>query len=260
MSDQTRNTVVRRFITGYSGLLAALTAIAIAAIVTGVVLDDKEKYLSPLLIAAGAALFGASASSLIGELHRENARTEMRDILSHSLSPGITSSESDLGHFREVWHHYFVTGMDGRRIWRYRLFDFRRSFVVGKLHTRIVAKNEQKQNLLYYVEAGCRESRFFVFCGAENREEPVSIEIYPFMGAKQFVATNAGLGIEVTWDDEEAEYPCILSKHALIVDCDKPAGRDGASFTIDVPERDWRTLDDTWQKLYRRKVGNLAKK
>jgi len=71
---------------GYGGFLIGLTAAGLALILSGALLELGP--LSVLLTSAGGAIFGASASLLIGELQQHNLHADVRSIIEKALLPG----------------------------------------------------------------------------------------------------------------------------------------------------------------------------
>jgi hypothetical protein len=119
-----------------------------------------------------------------------------------------------LTRYRELYHHYYVTKVAGRTLWRYRTFDFRDPSAVGRLSATINASDSQNRQHQFKIEAGYREARFFLFSSPvkDNYDEPVSIEIYPLQESKTN-GTYCGIGIEQTIDGSHMFYRCFLAQN-----------------------------------------------
>ncbi|WOB42427.1 hypothetical protein HNI00_04100 [Thermoleptolyngbya oregonensis NK1-22] len=231
-----------RSINRYLGFLFGITLVGLALVGWGATIPSASYSL--ILSSVGGAIFGAGISLFLGDLIAKNALDEVRNVLSTSLDDGfcpresaLCSKENEIISYRAKWHHYHVTRMHDKYVWRYRIYDFSNSCSPGKLAAEIFAKDKQGREHKYIVKAGIRDGRFMIFEKAALGNEPVIIEIYPFMGL-ELQGIHSGIGTMRTWDGNNVLFPCIMSREPII-----NWKKEG-----DISEKLFADLDRIWKK------------
>jgi len=233
-----------RTIDKYLGFLFGITLLGIALVGWGATISNASYSL--ILSSVGGAIFGAGISLFLGDLVGKNALDEVKNILSASIDDSfcprenaLCSKEHEVSSYRAKWHHYHVTRMHDKYIWRYRIYDFSKTCFPGKLAAEISAKDKQGREHKYIVKAGIRDGRFIIFEKAALGNEPVIIEIYPFMGL-ELQGIHGGIGTMRTWDGNSVLFPCIMSREPII----------GWKKEGDIPEKVFVELDRLWKKEF----------
>lgn len=167
---------------------------------------------STTLLALGSGIIGAVLSLLFASL----SQSDLAENIYHQLGDhtGFLSDEALLRPLRKIFHHYHVTQIDGKKVWRYRQYDFSKTTLIGRLHASIEAKDGSGRARRYQIHAGVRESRLILFEKAEESLEPIIIEIYPMM---MIAAQNrhAGVGFMQTWDGNHLVTKALFSEDPI---------------------------------------------
>ena len=148
---------------------------------------------------------------------------------------GFASDEDRIKDYRKKWHHYHVTKMGNKFIWRHAIFDFSRINIKGRLSGEVVFTNKVGENLKYHIEAGMRDDRWVCLAKANKGNEPTMVEIQPFMGQYHF-ETYFGVSVIQTWDGEYALTPTIMSKIPV----------HGSEESEDINAEEAEKLDKLW--------------
>lgn len=127
---------------------------------------------------------------------------------------GFASDEERIKNFRQKWHHYHVTKMGNKYIWRHAIFDFSRLNVKGRLTGEVIFTNMAGEKLSYHVEAGMRDDRWVCLAKPTIGNEPTMVEIQPFMG-QYYLEKQFGVAVVQTWDGEFILTPAIMSKKPI---------------------------------------------
>ena len=198
-----------RVLRGYVGLLVGLALTGLVAVGWGVQID------SVFLTSVGGAVFGAALGVVVAELNSRSALADVRALVAIGQEPELASREADIGPYRQVWHHYHRTMIDGELVWRYRQYDLRESRFPGRLITEVVARDDHGNEFPYDVRAAVRGQRFVMFETARSGSEPVVVEVYPSMGL-DFMGAHSGIGVIQAWSGDNLLTACIMSKHRVI--------------------------------------------
>jgi hypothetical protein len=154
---------------------------------------------------------------------------------------GFASDEERIKNFRQKWHHYHVTKMGNKYLWRHAIFDFSRLDVKGRLTGEVVFTNKAGEKLRYHVEAGMRDDRWVCLAKPIIGNEPTMVEIQPFMGQYYF-ENQFGVAVIETWDSEFALTPTIMSKNPI-------NGTDGIET---IPPAISEELDKMWESGFKK--------
>ena len=192
---------------------------------------------SGLLSAVGGGIVGATISLLVtGSADRDTLR-KIRSVVEDSLTSTLLSEESSLEPVRQTRHHYYVTTIKNRDVWRYERYHFDLSLGVSSVTVAISVKDASGRILRYRLEAGVRGDRLIIFSSMLNGQEPVFTEVYP-----QFVnykSTHYGIVLMENWDGFNMLSKTILNSHDLL------EGEQVEEGTV--PERFFAQLDAAWE-------------
>lgn len=219
---------------GYRGIVTGIIFVGLVLIIWGATNQNSDWSL--ILSSVGGAIFGASLSLLLADISGKDAVNETKNILSSYLNNDLSSLEESIKIYRTKWHHYHVTKMNDRYIWRHRIYDFSCYDIPGQLKAEIVAKDKRGYDHSYIVKAGVRDQRFFFFEKAAVGSEPTIIEVYPSMGL-ELQGVHCGLGFMRTWDGNDVAFPCMMSRNPVIEFFEEN----------DIPEQFFDDLDLLWK-------------
>ena len=172
-----------------------------------------NELVSGLLTAVGGGIVGATLSLLVtGSSDRDTLRT-IRQVVEGSLHSTMISDEASLVPVRRRWHHYFVTTIDDRTVWRYERYNFDLSLAVGSVVVAIAIDDETGLTHRYQVEAAVRGDRLIVLSSMIGGDEPVFTEVYPqFL---DFKSQHFGVAVMQNWDGFNMLTKTILSRSPL---------------------------------------------
>ncbi len=193
-------------------ITAAIMLSMIGFAVIGWGASSKDNPLrSMLMLSLGGALFGAGISQIIAAF----IGFDFMASLARALEPGFSTDEEKIENYRDSFHHYHLTEMNGGFIWRYAVIDFRKNNDIGKLSTitEYIGINGSKTN--YKVNAGFRDERFILFLKAQKRDEPAIVEVFPFLG-KEIKENHCGVIITESWDETHLISRCIISRTPIL--------------------------------------------
>jgi hypothetical protein len=191
----------------------------------------NKELIGNIAAAVGSAIIGAVISLLFAGLIQADPLDWIYDSLANHVS--ILSDDNALSPYRKRLHHYHVTSIKGKRIWRYRIYDFSAS-IPGRLVADTKAGDAAGQLRPYRIQAGIRGERFILFDKAKDKEEPVTIEVYPTITTP--TGQYAGVGIMQTWDGPTFVTRCLLSEIPI----------SNIQAEGDVPDANWHELQAAW--------------
>jgi hypothetical protein len=151
----------------------------------------------------------------------------------------FSSDEADLRPLRTDWHHYHLTALDGRYVWRYLVFAMSRSTGPGHLETTIETGDGKGHVLVYRVEGGVRGGQLVLLLtspgGGVGSE---STEVFPQVLTHGYRTHHCGIGLFQTWEGTETVGRVVISRKPLA------SGTLGAP----VPEDEQHLLDALWER------------
>lgn len=194
-----------------------------------------NELVSGLLTAIGGGIVGATISLLVtGGSDRDTLRT-IRQVVEGSLHSTMISDESALAPVRRCWHHYFVTTIDEKTVWRYERYNFHLSLAVGSVAIAIAVEDENGLGHRYQVEAAVRGDRLIILSSMIGGDEPVFTEVYPqFL---DFKTQHYGIVLMQNWDGYNMLTKTILSRAPLF---------DAEEGTV--AEEHFKMLEEKWQR------------
>ena len=164
-----------------------------------------------MTLSLGGAVLGAGISQIIGTL----IGFDFMASLGRALEPGFSSLEKKVQYYRNTFHHYHLTEMDGQCVWRYSCIDFQKYYDVGKLGGIVEYIGKGNAPTYYKVEGGFRDERLILFLKAVKRGEPTIIEIFPTFG-KEIQDKHCGVVVVETWDETHIVSRCIMSRSPIL--------------------------------------------
>ncbi len=208
-------------------LTAALLASALASLLG-----------SQLLILLGGSGLGTCFGMVFGSLSDASAVQRIRELLEDSLHTALHASEAELEPFRKVWHHYLLTQLDGKFVWRYRTFDFSRVQVPGKLVGAFEVRGRDNRQHAYRLEAHLAAPRLLFVQRAASGTEPPVVHLYP-AATEEFRSQHAGLAFLKSWDGHDLCTPALMCDTPL--DLGVAVAQEGT-----LPETTFQKLDELW--------------
>jgi hypothetical protein len=193
---------------------------------------------SAIVSSLGAGVVGAALSMVIARSADRDGREDLLAQLSRVLGAGFSSDETDLRPLRADWHHYHVTALDGRYVWRYQLIRLSRSPSVGSLRSWLEVGDGKGHVLEYLVEAGVRGSHailLFTVAGGVGYE---STEVLPQLLTRGYRSHHCGIGLYQTWDGTDTVGRVLLSRSPIV-----PSGPGAA-----VADEHSARLDELWER------------
>jgi hypothetical protein len=192
--------------------------------------EYKDSFLS-----LGSAILGAVFSLMFAEITSVDVVAHIYKRLSDNF--GLQSDEVDIDSYRIKLYHYHVTQLNGKKIWRYRIYDFAGPSGTGRLTTTIIATDRNGKPHYYDATAGIRNDRFILIEKSRTSvREPPTIEIYPHMGIG-CLGVFAGIGVMQTWDGPHFITRCLFSNSPLL----------NLQAEGDVPTKEAADLDSLWK-------------
>jgi hypothetical protein len=157
-----------------------------------------------------------------------------------TLNSNLNSAENEIEPFRKVWHHYLVTKIEGKAVWRYRILDFSKTIVPGKLIATLTVPGPDGRPHTYMVEAFIAAPRIlFVQKVVAGTEAPV-IHVYPF-GTEHFRTVIAGTAFLQSWEGDRLGVPVMMSTSPIDLGETVPA-------IGTLAESHFSKLDEIWGK------------
>jgi hypothetical protein len=133
------------------------------------------------------------------------AKTQIKD-------PNLNfKSNKTLEAFRNKYHAYHQTQINGERIWRHCEIDFTTTENNEVLVSTAMAKDKEGQDVEYRVEAVIVHPHFLIIWQRENGPEAASIWVFPFMETGN-EPVNFGTIVGHNWDMTKHFGKAILSK------------------------------------------------
>lgn len=218
-------------------LLAAVLATALMALL-GWLIKPTQPLLAEVLVLFGSSGMGACFGMAFASLGDASAVERIREIIEESLQSGFKVADADLEPYRKVWHHYLLTEVQGKHIWRYRTFDFSRVNVPGKLVATFEVKTPDGRKQRYHVEAHVASPRLLFVQQTEAGTEPPIVHLYP-TATDAFGALHAGVACLKSWGGKNLTVPVLMSGQPL-------------KFGVDVqeegtlPASTFHILDERW--------------
>lgn len=192
-------------------------ALSIALIVAGFQFRDGSLYGS-VLGALGAGALGACIGILLSGFLDAAPLTQVRRLIQDSLDSEIYSSDERISEYRNRWHSYIYTVVNGEGVWRYRVIDFSDSHVPRKLLADFETPRPfGSGKIKYRIEGFLIGNRLlFVQKAKIGTEQPV---IYLFPSAGEFFKEyHSGYNLLTTYEERGLEImgPSLLSQRPLI--------------------------------------------
>jgi hypothetical protein len=218
-------------------LLVAVLASALMALL-GWVIKPTHPLLAEVLVLFGGSGMGACFGVTVASLGNASAVERVREIIEESLRSDFKVADADLAPYRKVWHHYLLTEVDGKYIWRYRTFDFSRVHVPGKLVAMFDVQSPDGRMQHYHIDAYVVAPRvLFIQKSATGTELPI-VHIYP-TATETFGSLHAGLACIKSWGGKELTVPVLMSEQPLKLG-------NGAFEEGTLPDATFRILDERW--------------
>lgn len=218
-------------------LLVAVLASALAALL-GWVIKPTHPLLAEVLVLFGGSGMGACFGVTFASLGNASAVERIREIIEESLHSGFKVADADLAPYRKIWHHYLLTEVQGKYIWRYRTFDFSRVHVPGKLVATFDVKTPDGREQRYHIEAYVASPRLLFVQKAATGTEPPIVHIYP-TATDTFGSLHAGLACLKSWGSKELTVPVLMSEQPLKLG-------NGAFEEGTLPASTFHILDERW--------------
>lgn len=195
-----------------------------------------------ILIAVGGGVIGASINTLVVRRFEMDVLSEVREIVSRSLNACFLSEDREINRFRQLWHHYYVTQIDGNVCWWYEKYSFTRNLTIGSLSQQSTLRDSSGNAHVYLTEVGVRGNRLILFSTQQDGSESAAVEVFPM--PRGFQNIHTGIAVLETWDASQILGKVILSKIPLVEDI--PEGRVHGDHT--------EILNKTWGDSFKRTV------
>lgn len=169
---------------------------------------------SPFLTSLGGALFGSCLGALIGRVAKRDLAEQINKTVRESLYPGFTTDESKIAGFRQKWHIYHVTEMEGKFVWRHAVADFRKNRIPGRLIAETTSTDKRGGVAKYIFEGGIRDERLVLIIKAIASEERSAIYIFPFAGLT-FEDRHFGILFLQTYDATNSISPTLITRDPI---------------------------------------------
>jgi hypothetical protein len=194
---------------------------------------------SGVLTAIGGGIVGAVISIMVARASDRETLQHMTNVLEESLTSTLRSDNGRLASVRYPWHHYFLTTLRGKHVWRYEKYPFHLSAHVGSLAVEIDVRTDSGLTFKYLVEAFVRHERLIVVSRKAGDESNVFVEVYPQFSGE--FSEYFGSGFVRTWDATNIVTKVILSRLPLV---HSPEGT--------LTEEECAELDRIWALGFRR--------
>lgn len=217
--------------------LAAAVLASFCLILIGALLEQSDPLWSRLLITLGGSGMGTCLGLVFGSLTGSSALQRVKELVEKTLNSSLNAPEDELDAFRKLWHHYVVTRIDGKPVWRYRTIDFSKTVIPGKLIASLTVPGPDGRPHGYMIEAFLSPPRLmFVQKAVVGAEVPV-VHVYPF-ATEHFWEVVAGSAFLQAWDGERLGVPVMMST--------VPIGLGAAHSEGTLPESTYAKLDEIW--------------
>ncbi|GAA4020033.1 hypothetical protein OG252_43220 [Streptomyces sp. NBC_01352] len=214
-------------------------AFAAAAVDDNGHMSLPNQEISGVLTALGGGIVGAVISIMVARASDRETLQHMTNVLEESLTSSLRSENARLASARHPWHHYFLTTLRGRNVWRYEQYPFHLSAHVGSLAVEIDVQSDSGLTNKYLVEAFIRHERLAVVSRKIGDAATVFVEIYPQFDGE--LSEYFGIGVVRTWDATNIVTKVILSRHPLV------SSTDGT-----LTQQDSAELDLIWEQGFKR--------
>ncbi len=199
-----------------------------------------ETIVAAIVGSLGAGVVGAALSMVIARSADREGHDDLVARLARTLGARFGSEEADLQLLRADWHHYHVTAIDGRYVWRYQLLRLRRPTGTGALQGRVEVGDGRGHVFEYRVEAGVRGSQaILLFTSPDAGTGSESTEVFPELLTNGYRPHHCGIGVFHTWDGNASVGRVVMGRGPLV-----PAGPDGT-----VADEHQARLDEVWEGL-----------
>lgn len=191
------------------GLGLALTAIALLLLQAHP--STGARVASGLVGAVAGALVGASISNFINSQYDRPILHEVRDLLVRTSECALTSPETALEHLRKRWHHYHLTIINGKPVWRYVQVPFDNHSAVGALTADAPEVNAigSRPPRVYKTDAAVWDRRLVLLQTRVEGDEAAVVEIFPDVSG--FQSVHAGVGVMQSWSGPDVLVPVLIS-------------------------------------------------
>ncbi|MDE2401168.1 MAG: hypothetical protein KGL90_05850 [Burkholderiales bacterium] len=223
----------------FAFLGAALLASVLAALLGSRIAKDQP-VLSQLLLMFGGSGLGTCFGLVFGSLTKATAVQHITALIEESLHNPFNAPDQELDPFRKVWHHYLMTKMDGKVIWRYRTMDFARLRVPRKLVATFEVTGTDATKHTYHVEAFLASPRLMFIQRAAVGAEPPIIHVYP-TATELLRPQHAGIAYLKSWEGEYLSVPVLMSEKPLQLGT--PIAKEGT-----LPDATFQALDELWAR------------
>ena len=219
-------------------LIAAIFA-GLMAIVLGFNIEPTHPTYAKILVTIGSSGLGTCFGLAIGTITGSSAVYRIKELVESSLMSAISTDPDSLAPMQAIWHHYVRTSIDGKPTWRYRVLDFSRADLAGKLFTSLSAQAPDGSNHNYLVEGFIVSPRLILIQSPRIGTEIPIVHVYPF-ATEQFRTVIAGIAFLQAWDGKIMQSPVLMSKSKLLI----PTAdyKEGQS----VSETAFAKLDELW--------------
>jgi hypothetical protein len=198
-----------------------------------------QSIVSAIVGSLGAGVVGAALSIVITRSADRDRREDLVAHLSQTLGARFSSDEADIQALHADWHHYHVTAIDGRYVWRYLFIRFSRSPAVGSLQTWLEADDGKGHVLEYLVEAGIRGSHaILLLTSTTGGVGDESTAVLPHLLTRSYRSHHCGVGLYQTWDGTDTIGRVIISRRPLM-----PTGPNAT-----VADEHSGQLDELWEQ------------
>lgn len=223
-------------------LLAILTSVFI--IIIGIQLDGNLTFWSKLLIILGGSGLGTCVGLVFGGITDSSALQRVRELVEESLSSSLSAPDQELEAFRKTWHHYILTRIKEKVVWRYRRLDFSRTSVPGKLVTEFNVPGPGGDPHTYNIEGFLAEPRLVFIQTPAGGTEPPIVHIYP-RATERFRIQHAGIALLQSWDGDNLMVPVLM--------CATPLDLELGDYTEGtLPNQAYSILNINWQREAKR--------
>jgi len=220
-------------------LLAAFFACSFLIII-GILIDSSHTSLSKLLIILGGSGLGACVGLVFGGITDSSGLQRVRELVEVSLSSSLSAPDQELEAFRKIWHHYLLTKINNKVVWRYRKLDLSRTSVPGKLVTAFNVPGPGGESHTYNIEGYLAEPRLVFIQTPAGGTEPPIVHIYP-RATDRFRSLHAGIAMLQSWDGDNLMVPVLMCATRL----DLELG-DYSEGTL--PNQAFSKLNEMWQR------------
>lgn len=221
------------------GLGLALTVIALLLLQAHP--STGARVASGLVGAVAGALVGASISNFINSQYDRPVMQEVRDLLLRTSACALTSPETALEHLRKRWHHYHLTIINGKPVWRYVQVPFDNHSAVGALTADAPEVNAigNRPPRVYKTDAAVWDRRLVLLQTRIEGDEAAVVEIFPDVSG--FQSMHAGVGVMQSWSGPDVLVPVLISDSPILI------GQVEGSITDVVP---MQVLEALWSEHF----------